>query len=109
MSVHFLAKQENHTLLTLTYTVHEHAQSNPSCNMLILPEGWDYSRRIVCLFARWTYPEHNLKTLGHNLFKLHTVLEGFKMECRAKAPQLCFALEISPLLENRVRHITVKL
>jgi hypothetical protein len=31
-------------------------------------------------------PEHNLKTLGDNLFKLHTVVEGIERECNVKEP-----------------------
>jgi hypothetical protein len=31
-------------------------------------------------------PEHNLKTLGNNLLKLHTVVEGVEWECSVKEP-----------------------
>jgi hypothetical protein len=31
-------------------------------------------------------PEHNLKTLGDKLFKLHTVVEDIQAECSVKDP-----------------------
>jgi hypothetical protein len=41
----------------------------------------------VCLSVRpFSCPEHNLKTLGDNLFKLHTVVEGIEGECSVKEP-----------------------
>jgi hypothetical protein len=39
-------------------------------------------------------PEQNLKTLGHNLFKLHGVVEGIESECSAKEPKLCLAFGV---------------
>jgi hypothetical protein len=43
-----------------------------------------------------------LKTLGDNLFKLHTVVEDIKAECSVKEPLLYFApfFELSTLLEK---------
>jgi hypothetical protein len=36
-------------------------------------------------------PEQNLKTLGHNLLKLHTVVEGIEKDCSVKESLLCLA------------------
>jgi hypothetical protein len=36
--------------------------------------------------VRMSCPEHNLKTLGDNLLKLHTVVEGIEGECSVKEP-----------------------
>jgi hypothetical protein len=53
--------------------------------------GGAYNRRLVRLSVRpsvrpLSCPEHNLKTLGDNLFKLHTVEEGIVGECSVKEP-----------------------
>jgi hypothetical protein len=45
--------------------------------------GGAYSLRLV---PPLSCPEHNLKTLGDNLFKLHTVVEGIEGECSVKEP-----------------------
>jgi hypothetical protein len=57
----------------------------------MLSEGGAYSRHLVRLsFCRsvrpLSCPEHNLKTLGDNLLKLHTVVEDIKAECSVKEP-----------------------
>jgi hypothetical protein len=55
----------------------------------MLPEKFRgaYSRRFVRPSVRpLSWPEYNLKTLGDNVFKLHTVVEGIKGECSVKEP-----------------------
>jgi hypothetical protein len=56
----------------------------------MLPEERAYSCCLVHLSVRCL--EHNLKTLGDNLFKLHTVVTGIEMECSVKEPSLYFAV-----------------
>jgi hypothetical protein len=53
------------------------------------PEGRAYSRHLdrLCVppsVRPLSCPEHNLKTLGDNLFTLHTVVEDIEGECSVK-------------------------